>query len=583
MFISFILVLLLPTALIGIGSYFISKNILTQKLSSSFSETMFYLRNSVEKELYQIKQISAYIYIDLDLKEAITLRHNDPAASKLAEEKVLDKLKNYLIASTFSKINALKVYGFNGFSMSFGQAGKLINIDDSKIVNSQYYEEALRNNGMALWAGIQDSFLISERSEKEQSLSIFRVIKDKTYKQNIGIVYLNVDSSIFSSLTEQVNQSTSNQIYILDNKNKIVNQDDSIGVQAEIAKVLEKNSNTDPKGFFIKMDQASKLNYFCYFINDFNWKVVGIVPVNAVTKDNRDIFSVTAAAFAISFIFSCFIWFFVSSSIVGPIKQLNRATRLVRDGNFDIQVKNSSKDELGDLTRNFNYMVLKIDSLLQEVIDENMRKKDAEYKALQAQINPHFLYNTLNAIRWMAIVKKAENIKNVVDALGRLLRNSTSKMSQFITIREELENLKDYIYIQKIAYKNKFQIEWDVDEKVLDFKCIKFILQPIVENAIFHGILPKKHYGTIWISIILRDDIIQFTVKDDGVGMSSEDIEKVLSLSDKTIKKFSGIGINNIYERIQMTYKGYGALSIESKLGEFTTITIRIPVTDSMD
>lgn len=577
-FLSFILVTMLPSAMIGIGSYFLSVNILTQKVSSSFSETVFYVRNSVEKELYQIKQISAYIYIDMDLKEAIMKKYSQSSSSMEAEKRVQEKLKNYLIATTFNNINAIKVYGFNGFNMSFGENGKQIDLDDKKIINSQWYNEALQNNAMTLWAGIHGSFLKERGTTPQYSISLFRVIKDKYYKQNIGVVYISLDPEIFSSLTKNLNLNSKNEIYILDNNNRIVNNLNPKVSADEITKILAENNNVNPMDYFVKEDKNNRRKYFFCLINDFNWKVVGMVPIDEVTKDNKEIFNITAAAFFVSFVFSCIIWYFVSSSIVEPVKRLTQATKSVRNGNFDIQVQYASNNELGILTSNFNYMVKKINDLLKQVLDENIRKKDAEYKALQAQINPHFLYNTLNSIRWMASIQKADNIKNVVDALGRLLRNSTSKMDQYITIREELDNLNDYIYIQKIAYKNKFQVEYDISEEVLQYKCIKFILQPLVENAIFHGIQPKNYRGTIWISISRQSDFIRFSVKDNGVGMSNEEIAKLLSNENETIKKFNGIGINNIHERIQMTYDGRATFSIESEQGEYTDIIIKVPV-----
>lgn len=577
-FLSFILVTMLPSAMIGIGSYFLSVNILTQKVSSSFSETVFYVRSSVEKELYQIKKISAYIYIDMDLKEAIQKKYLEPSSSIEAEKRVREKLKNYLIAATFNNINAIKVYGFNGFEMSFGENGKLLELDDNKIINSPWYNQALQINAMTLWAGIHESFLKERGTTPQYSISLFRVIKDKYYKQNIGIMYISLDPQIFSSLTKNLSLSSKNEIYILDNNNRIVNNPTPKVSAEEISKILDEDNNTNTMDNFVKEDKSKRRKYFFCLINDFNWKIVGMVPIDEVTRDNIEIFNITAAAFVVSFIFSCVIWFFVSSSIIEPVKRLTQATRSLRNGDLDVQVQYSSSNELGVLTSNFNYMVKRINDLLKEVLDENIRKKDAEYKALQAQINPHFLYNTLNSIRWMAGIQKADNIKNVVDALERLLRNSTSKMDQYITIKEELDNLNDYIYIQKIAYKNKFHVEYDVSEEVLQYKCIKFILQPLVENAVFHGIQPKDYRGTIWVSINKQGDYIHFSVKDNGVGMSNEEIEKLLSSENETIKKFNGIGINNIHERIQMTYNGQGTFAIDSRQGEYTNIIIKVPI-----
>lgn len=580
-FLSFILVIMLPSIIIGISSYYISINILTQKVSSSFSETVLYVRNSVERELYQIKQISDYIFIDKDIKEAILKKYTHPYESIEAEERVQRKFENYVIANIFNNIKVVKIYGLNGFEMSFGDNGEIFNLDNQKIVNSEWYKAVLQNTAKTLWAGMHESFLKERGATPKYSISLFRVIKDPYYQHNIGVIYVSLQPEIFSNLTANLHLNNKSEIYILDNHDKIVNNPNSkINVQ-EIYHILEKNNNVSQQDYLIKEDKKTGKMFFYYFINDFNWKVVGMIPISELTRDNKIIFNVTGAAFLVSFIFSSIIWYFISYSIVGPVKRLTRATKYIRDGNFNIKVQCSSRDELGILTNNFNYMIEKINDLLKQVLEEHTRKKDAEYKALQAQINPHFLYNTLNSIRWMAMIQKADNIKNVVDALGRLLRSCTSKVDQYITIGEEIDNLKDYIYIEKIAYKNKFQVEWDVDEEVLQYKCIKFILQPLVENAIFHGILPKERYGTIWISAKKQNDFIMFSVKDDGDGMTKEQIKDLLSADRGMSKKFSGIGISNVNERIQMTYGGCGTLDIESEKGEYTNIIIKIPIFES--
>lgn len=178
----------------------------------------------------------------------------------------------------------------------------------------------------------------------------------------------------------------------------------------------------------------------------------------------------------------------------------------------------------------------------------------------------------------MAILIRADNIKEVTEVLTRLLRSSTNKVGQFITIKEELSILEDYIYIEEIRYKGKFDVHYDVDENLLNYKCIKFILQPLVENAIFHGIEPKEGLGNIWISIYCSESDIVFEVKDDGVGMDKMQIDKIWQESRDKVTGFSGIGIVNVNERIKLTYgKEYG-LFIESEIGEYTKVKTIIPI-----
>lgn len=577
-FLSFIFVTMILSVMIGVSSYYISVNILTQKVSSSFSDTVLYIGSGVKGELNKIKQLADYIYINKDLKEAILKKNSQPFVSADAKDRVKEKLNDYLIATTFNNLKVIKIYGLDSFEMSFGDSVELKNLDNREIINSQWYKEAMQNSTKTLWAGRHESFSKEPNISSKYSISLFNAIKDQYFQKNIGVMYMNFDSQIFSNLTDKLNYTNKSEIYILDNNNEVVNNYKSRITSEEIDSIIGESGSVNHEDYFIKKDAKNKKMYFCYFINDFNWKVVGMIPISELTRDNKEIFNATVIAFLISFAFSGIIWFFISSSIVEPIKRLTQATKAVRNGNFNIKVQYSSKNELGTLTSNFNYMVEKINDLLKQVIEENNRIKDAEYKALQAQINPHFLYNTLNSIRWMAILQKADNIKKVVDALGRLLRNSTNKVDTCITIGEEIDNLKDYLYIQKIAYKNKFHVEWNVEEDILQYKCIKFILQPLLENAIFHGILPKEKYGNIWIKVSRQEDSIVFSVKDDGVGMSIEQISNLQCSENETNKKFNGIGINNINERIQMTYEGKGNLTIASIEGEYTNIVINIPI-----
>jgi two-component system sensor histidine kinase YesM len=580
---SFIILIAISTGVVAFGSYYVSVNFLTSEVDKSFSESVFLLKNSVENELYQIKQISSYIYIDQDIKDAITEYNTNDEKSKQAEQLVQDKLNNYLISTTFNYINVIKIYGFNGYQMAFGKVNEILNVDDSQIINSDGYKEALKNSDISVCRGLSKSMLKEQSASPEYSFSIFRVIKDRSYKHNIGVVYINIDPEIFFSLSENLNPEYKNEIYILDNQNNFVNTYNPVVSVADTLNILKEAPAESIKDPVIINDNKSSNRVYCYSINDFGWKVLGFLPINELTQNNKSIFLITTVTLIFSFLLATVIWYFISSNITKPIKNLTDATKTVRRGNFDVQVNYSYDDEIGILTNNFNYMVKKIKILINEVLEETERKKDAEYKALQAQINPHFLYNTLNSIRWMAIIQKSDNIKNVVEALGKLLKDSTNNIEKLITVEEELENLNDYILIQKIAYMNKFEVNFYVDQDVLKLKCLKFILQPLVENAIFHGILPKEYYGTIWVSIQRHDGFLRISVKDDGIGMEDKEIRKILVEGRDIVKKFNGIGIKNIYERIQLTYGDKASFTIESEIGQYTNMIIVIPVIEELD
>jgi len=573
-FLSFLIVCIIPIICAALGSYYFSANILAERASMSFSEAVSYVKSGVESELYQLKQIMAYIYIDLDLKEAIVKLHSSPDASQKATDKLNDKLKSYLISNTFDYINAIKIYGFNGYRASFGNPTKLLSIDDMVIINSEGFKEALDFSGRTIWSGMNESFYSIQTGEHEKSLELFRVIKEENYKQNIGVIYMSVDPALFKTILSRDDEQYESNIYIIDNKSNVVNYHESAINTDGLINIANQASLNE---FYVHIENGNQTKYIHYKINDFGWSILGELPMNDIAHNSNIIFMVAGIALLLYIVISSIVWFFVSSKITKPISKLSAATQSVREGNFSIQVEVLAKNELGELTQNFNYMVAKIQSLIDEVINENTRKKDAEYRALQAQINPHFLYNSLNTIRWMAKIQKAESIKNMIDALGRLLKNSTSKKTQIIKIEEEINILNDYIFLQKIAYKNKFKIVWEVEDDILEYECIKFTLQPIVENSIFHGILPKNGIGTIWITIKKDNGKVVFSVKDDGIGMKPSEVQEIMSRVEDKYRKFSGIGVNNVFERITMSYGNQASYSINSIYGEYTEIRISLP------
>ena len=198
---------------------------------------------------------------------------------------------------------------------------------------------------------------------------------------------------------------------------------------------------------------------------------------------------------------------------------------------------------------------------------------------LQHQVNPHFLYNTLNSLKMMAMIQKAEGIKEMVSALGRLMMNMAKNTSEKITLADEIALLNDYVYIQNIRYKGKIKLEYQMEnEAILQCKIVQFTLQPIVENAIFHGIEPKKDAGRIEIHIKESEEILEICIEDDGVGMIADQIEAVFQdIPADQSRGLSGIGIKNVAERIKLTYGPAFGLTIESVVGEFTRVYLKIP------
>ena len=248
-------------------------------------------------------------------------------------------------------------------------------------------------------------------------------------------------------------------------------------------------------------------------------------------------------------------------------------------GDFDISVEVKGEGEVKQLSKAFNIMVARIKMLMEQIITEQEEKRKSELKALQAQINPHFLYNTLDSIIWMNENENYEGVSVMVAALARLFRISLSRGNEIISIGDELEHVKSYLTIQKVRYGDKFDYSIDADSTLLSRKTLKLILQPIIENAIHHGVSPLNEKGIIKISVSSESDKILFQVSDNGYGITPEILSELLVQESTSYhgSGSSGVGLKNVNERIKLCYGEEYGLEILSEVDVGTTVNIRIP------
>ena len=275
----------------------------------------------------------------------------------------------------------------------------------------------------------------------------------------------------------------------------------------------------------------------------------------------------------------------VSSRITTPITELAEMTEKFAGGDFTVSYNIETNDEMATLARSFNSMVKEIETLIEDIHKEQENAKDAELRLLQEQINPHFLYNTLDAIVWMTEAGEKENAIQVIQELSNFFRISLSKGQSEITIRNEKEHVKSYLEIQRYRYQDILDFELDFDEEILENRIQKLTLQPIVENALYHGIKNKRGRGLIKVTgrketsdSTGKTDIV-FTVEDNGIGMKPDELKHLRELISGTVEQDekSGYGMANVEKRLEMLYGEKYGISVESTYGEGTTVTVRIP------
>ncbi|OAS13400.1 sensor histidine kinase [Paenibacillus oryzisoli] len=321
--------------------------------------------------------------------------------------------------------------------------------------------------------------------------------------------------------------------------------------------------------------QGADYMYITADMAEPGWKLVYFTPKNGISVDAKSIVSATALIVLVCLAGLLLIIWMFSNTFVKRIIKLNKKMMIVENGNLKIDVSSQSRDEIGQLTNRFGNMLVNINTLIEEVYQSKITQKEAELKALQTQINPHFLYNTLSIINWKALEIDAMEISQITNTVSRFYRTVLNKGRDFIPVRNELENAKDYMHIQSIMHNYRFDFICEVDEALLRYDMINLIFQPILENALEHGI-DKLRKGSARGCITLRGyrsgDDLEFCIEDNGPGMSQEMAVEVIQ------RNSVGYGLKNVHDRIQIRFGQSYGLRIESALGHRTRVFLNFPV-----
>ena len=427
------------------------------------------------------------------------------------------------------------------------------------------------------------TFLSNEEIERYEDnalplLSVARkVTNQQNYRESVGVFRVDFEKNKIIDILQKADPTNDSVTFLLAEDGQIVA---SSGQIPESWKVTEKNSFLSGlvlgNGSFQEIDVEGQtaLAQACRLENT-EWRMVTVVPYASLIKQ---INSLRAGSYALALIVSvvtsiCAV--FVSRSITVRVSRLAKRMKEIREGNTNVGISNNRKDEIGELYNNYNYLIGRINELLQQQYEMGQDLKSAELKALQSQINPHFLYNTLDMINWYGYKKEPEHINAVVTALAKFYKQSLNKGSNIVTIEDELKHVFYYMQIQTLRFSGKIQMEMDCEDEIKEYAIPKITLQPIVENAILHGILEKEsRKGVIFIQGRRIGGRIILKVIDDGVGIDEEVLQE---LNGEMKKEGKGFGLANIQQRVQLLFGMEFGLHFMSEKGKGTTVELCLP------
>ncbi|MBM7564194.1 cache domain-containing sensor histidine kinase [Paenibacillus sacheonensis] len=438
-----------------------------------------------------------------------------------------------------------------------------------------WYEALKASKSVVTWIA-PDKFQADSEADPP-FISLARRITIKTYNVTDGVIRIDMRAPVVNDIVKQANVTSTGLSYIVNGTGDLISASGSPALLGDRAllQAAEDAARGSAAGTDIHAGNADYLTLSRPIANS-DWTFISVIPYSEIKSTGKDIrfymVLMLLATGVISYLLA-YLWF---NSSALRLKHLAKNIRKVTGGDFNTRIRVSSKDEIGQISQDFNYMVAEMAAMIEERFETGKKIKSLELRSLQSQINPHFLYNSLDMINWSAVMSGNAEIETMIQSLSTFYKIGLSKGDDIIPVRNEIEHVRAYVTLQNLRYQDQIALELDVDEGILGLEMLKITLQPIVENAILHGILrsPSKS-GTIRISGARKSDIVVFTVEDDGAGMPPDIVERILD--QDTQDEFHGYGIKNIQERIQLQYGAAYGLAYESEPGRGTTVRITLP------
>ena len=576
LFIYFLLIVL-PLGFFSLYSNFRVRNVVQ-------NQTLSAAQNAFDDTYLAINRI----WTQLD--EVIDILATDPLVYAVASNDPNDfayiqRLQDSdQVATTFeqlrilSGVDRIQLYVNNEYGYSNDQ-NNIVQING--ISNSQWYQGATLTANR-YWCSPLD---FSDQSDNERGWfsSMQTIYNPRSLLEPLAIVRVDIDQSRLHNILDGTSITENGMLLIMRDHEILAASCSADGIEDIDAIAQKIKPTTTPTWTQIK-ENGTKYYIQSRVLNASGWHVASILPAKDIYQPGNMLSTEMLLIVAVVTIVAYLMAYFLSRSTLDRLSMLTRTMQEVENGNTDVRMEPSGDDEIAQLIGSFNQMMDEMDALMEDKVEYGRQIKNLELKALQAQINPHFLYNSLDLINCTAISHNIPEISKMVNALSKFYRLSLSKGQEIISLRDEIKHVNLYLQIQNLRFDNRIQVMWDLDPEADDCQVIKIILQPLIENAVIHGIFEKpSKSGCLNISTRRSQDDIYITIQDDGVGMDEQTLTKNFtpSVPGEIADTTGGYGVRNIHDRIKLAYGERYGLSCTSTIGKGTTVTVHIPAIDS--
>lgn len=570
-----LLLVIVPLGLFGLISLQMSKKSVQEQVSQSNLKLLGQIAEKTNMVVEDVISVSNTFYLDPEVIHGFTVNF---APGSYEEAMLRSTFEELLLNSVYSFSNLkydVTLLGLNGLQLSTDAELGKANL--TKLQNELWYREAAEVNGQISWITGAIPGLVSEQAADSPFYAV-RVSRRFETGAPKGIVVIGVNEESMTNLYAG-SLDDHQTIIILDQYGNTISAQEESGLKnanlqnrSYYGKISEYDS-----GYFVDEEMGDEQLISFQTIDQTGWKLVSYMPLRSVLADIRKAQAITVVVLLTTIMLAVIASYVIARRLAIPIKRLTHSFGRLETGDMSVRAVPGGNDEIGLLAGRFNDMVVRLDSLMDDIKSEQHLKRHAELQALQSQINPHFLYNTLASIRFMLYKRDKETVDEVIVALVKLLKHSLSKQDELLPVEEELNILRHYAFIQQIKYGDRLKIEYELDEDIFPYSILRFVLQPLVENAIFHGLEPKKGEGTVRVKGYTEMDALVFEVADDGVGIPAGKLERLLSEEEGAKAVAHNGGVRNVHGRIRLYFGDDYGLFVQSKEGVGTKVTMRVP------
>lgn len=572
LFLYFILSSVFICLVMGLFLHVSEQKLVTENLQQETQTAMEYAVDQVEQTALRVEEFANQVCRSdavIDVMQR-TSPQVDAQVLSIAEE----LNEQFQFVTITEEVLSLLLVGENGLDLRCGKEASLV--DDAAIrqafCRADYYGDSLMR-----WGVSQKNFC--KLSDYPTVVPYSRRITDTASGQTLGYLVLLLRDTALIDACKPFLEQGDEAFCLMDETGGMIVQNarwreltEQYGGEGTIF-----DSGTQEFAETVRLGGV-QFRFFQTPVPSYPWQLVEAVPMYQYAQQTRILGRAAAVAACLALVLSLMLATVFSGQLVRPIERMVEAVQDIARGNFSRRLERSNRVELNTLQDSIEKMQTDLKQLLDSRVAQEQEKKTAEIQMLKAQINPHFLYNTLNSIKMMAVMQGARGIQNMIEALGSILRASLSNAEERTTLRDELALLEQYIYIQNIRYKGNIEYETVVrDQSLLDFPMQRFLLQPLLENAITHGIEQDNRGGHITLTVWRKWESLYISVEDDGVGIPPERLARLQNGERLTSRS---IGVHNVDQRLRMTYGEAYGLRFESKPGAYTRVIARLKITE---